>query len=50
MDVGGFRVRVLDLETLIAAKKVANRDKDRIAVRYLEAIQTYMRKNPKLFE
>jgi hypothetical protein len=50
MDVGGFCVRVLDLETLIAAKKVANRDKDRIAVRHLEAIQSYMRKNPKLFE
>jgi predicted nucleotidyltransferase len=50
MDVGGFCVRVLDLETLIAAKKVANRDKDRIAVRHLEAIQSYMRKNQKLFE
>jgi len=39
MDVGGFGCRLLDLDTLIAQKRVANREKDRRALPYLLAIR-----------
>ncbi|HVT91066.1 MAG TPA: hypothetical protein VHD56_19595 [Tepidisphaeraceae bacterium] len=40
MDVGsGLMCRVLDIDTLIAAKRKAGRDKDKLAIRYLEAIK-----------
>jgi hypothetical protein len=39
MDLDGIPVHVLDLDTLIAAKRGAGRDKDRPAVRELEAIR-----------
>jgi predicted nucleotidyltransferase len=46
MDVGGFECRVLDLETLIRTKEVANRDKDRLALSYLRAIREARRTGP----
>jgi predicted nucleotidyltransferase len=49
IDLGGFRCRVLDLDTLIAAKRVANRDKDRLALRHLEVIRQRRRDQPRLF-
>lgn len=49
MDVGGFVCRVLDLDTLIAAKTAAGRDKDVIGVRHLEAIKKLRRENPGMF-
>lgn len=39
-DVGGFTCRVLNIETLIESKKVAGRDKDRVAIYHLEAIRS----------
>ena len=39
LDVGGFTCRVLDLDTLIASKKIAARPKDHAAVMQLEAIK-----------
>ncbi|MCU0726345.1 MAG: hypothetical protein MUE73_11225, partial [Planctomycetes bacterium] len=39
MDVGGFACRVLDLDTLIRSKEVANRDRDRLALPWLRAIR-----------
>lgn len=39
MDVGGFHCRVLDLDTLIAAKRAAGRGKDMVGVRHLEVIK-----------
>lgn len=44
MDVGGFRCRVLDLDTLIEAKRVAARPKDRYALVHLEAIRDMLKK------
>jgi hypothetical protein len=49
MDLGGFRCRVLDLDTLIAAKKAANRQKDQTALHHLEAIRKYRAARPTLF-
>jgi hypothetical protein len=39
IDLGGFTCRVLDIDTLISAKRAAGRDKDIIGVRHLEAIK-----------
>lgn len=39
MDLGGFQCRVLDLETLIIAKRAAGRNKDMRTVTELEAIR-----------
>lgn len=44
MDVGGFTLRVLDLEGLIVAKKAAGRRKDREAVIELELIRERVRR------
>jgi predicted nucleotidyltransferase len=49
-DLGGFVCRVLDLDTLIAAKRVANRDKDQLAIRHLEVIRKMRREQPGLFD
>jgi hypothetical protein len=46
MDVFGIPCRVIDLDTLLAAKRVANRDKDQRAVRELEAIKKERERNP----
>jgi predicted nucleotidyltransferase len=46
IDVGGFHCRVLDLDALIAAKKAANRLKDRLALPELEAILRHFPKEP----
>ena len=42
-DVGGMECRVLDLDALIAAKRAANRLKDRLVVLELEAIRKRLR-------
>jgi hypothetical protein len=39
MDLGGFTCRVLDLDTLISAKVVAGRYKDRLALIHLKALR-----------
>jgi len=39
MDFGGVRCRVVDIDTLIAAKRHANREHDRITVKHLEALK-----------
>ncbi len=39
LELGGFRCRVLDLDTLIASKRAANRVKDRLALLHLDAIR-----------
>lgn len=39
MDLGGFDCRVLDLQTLITAKKIAGRSKDQAALMHLHAIK-----------
>lgn len=39
LDVGGFTCHVLNLETLIASKKIAARPKDHAPVMQLEAIK-----------
>lgn len=39
MDVGGFPCRVVDLDTLIAAKRAAGREKDRLGLPHLLAIR-----------
>ena len=41
----GTTCRVLDLNTLIAAKRFAGREKDKPAIRELEAIRELLRKN-----
>ena len=38
-DLGGFTCRVLEIDTLIAAKRAAGRDKDLVGVRHLEAVK-----------
>jgi hypothetical protein len=50
MDVGGFQCRVVELETLIAAKKFAGRDKDVTGVRHLEVIRKIQQQQPGLFD
>ncbi|HXE54371.1 MAG TPA: hypothetical protein VN541_15215 [Tepidisphaeraceae bacterium] len=44
LDVGGFKCRVLDLDTLIAAKHAVARSKDREAITELELIRDALRK------
>lgn len=46
MNFGGVLYRVVNLDTLIAA----NREKDQLAIRHLEAIQKMRREQPGLFE
>ncbi len=50
MDIGGFRCRVLDLDTLIQCKRVAGRVKDRYALIHLEAIRKMKIQQPGLFD
>ena len=50
LNVGGFVCRVLDLDTLIAAKRAAGRDKDLLNVRQLEAIRRSRQQQPGLFD
>lgn len=50
MDVGGFVCRVLDLDTLLAAKKAAGRDKDLPNILQLEAIKRMRQQQPELFD
>jgi hypothetical protein len=51
MDVGdNFMCPVLDLDTLIASKRVAGRDKDLQNIRYLEAVRRVRMQQPGLFE
>lgn len=39
MDFAGVRCRVVDIDTLITAKRYANREHDRITVKHLEALK-----------
>ena len=39
MDVGGLVCRVIDIDTLMAAKRVANRERDHTALRHLAAVK-----------
>lgn len=50
LNLGGVICRVLDLDTLIAAKKAAGREKDRIGVWHLEAIRAIRDQQPGLFD
>jgi predicted nucleotidyltransferase len=50
MDLGGFTCRVLDLETLLAAKKAAGREKDLPNILQLKAIQRLQKQQPGLFD
>lgn len=50
MNVGGFHCRVLDIETLIAAKTFAGREKDKPYLLFLEAVRTREKKQPGLFD
>ena len=50
IDLDGFTVRVLDLDTLIAAKKAAGRDKDKMNIWHLEVIRKMKREQPGLFD
>lgn len=50
MDVGGFLCRILDLDTLIAAKRAAGRDKDLLNVQHLEEIRRAESRQPGLFD
>ena len=47
LDLGGFACRVLDLDTLIASKKIAARPKDHAAVMQLEAIKRVQERDAK---
>ena len=38
MTGGGLTIRVLSVEALIADKKALGRDKDLVAIRFLEAV------------
>ncbi len=46
MDVGGFVCRVLDLDSLIATKKAANRLKDQASIHHLLAIRRMRNAEP----
>jgi predicted nucleotidyltransferase len=50
MVVLGTPCRVIDLDTLIAAKRFAGRDKDKPAVKALEVVKKYRELNPGLFD
>lgn len=49
MSVEGIACRVVDIDTLIAAKRAAGRDKDLLTIKYLEAIKQKRENNPRLF-
>lgn len=50
MDVGGFSCRVIDLDTLLAAKRSAGREKDALNIMHLEAIRRAQQNQPGLFD
>jgi predicted nucleotidyltransferase len=50
MNVEGLVCRILDIDTLIAAKRAAGRDKDLITIKHLEAIKREREQNPGLFD
>lgn len=50
MNFGGVRCRVVDVDMLIAAKRVAGRDRDLRAIADLEAIKRDRQRNPGLFD
>ena len=50
VDFQGVECRVVDIDTLIAAKRAAGRDKDLIAIRHLEALKKDREQNPGLFD
>ena len=50
MNIGGFSCRVIDLETLIASKTFAGREKDKLNVWHLDAIRKRDQKQPGLFD
>lgn len=50
MTFYGMRCRVIDLDTLITAKRTAHRPKDIRALMELEAIQKKLRQQPGLFD
>jgi predicted nucleotidyltransferase len=49
-DISGIKCRIIDLDTLIAAKRAAGRDKDLLTIRHLEAIKRERERNPGLFD
>lgn len=49
-DFNGTRCRMIDIDRLIAAKRVAGRDKDLETIVQLEAIKKYRELNPGLFD
>lgn len=49
-DFGGYRCRMIDLDTLIEAKRTANRPKDQLSIRYLQVIKKHRENNPGLFK
>lgn len=48
--VHGIECRVVDIDTLIAAKRAAGRDKDLLTIRHLEAAKKEREQNPGLFD
>jgi hypothetical protein len=48
-DLNGIVCRALDLDTLIASKRHANREKDRTAIQHLEIVRRLKREQPELF-
>ncbi len=50
MNVEGLVCRVVDIDTLISAKRAAGRDKDLLTIRYLEEIKRKREQNPGLFD
>ncbi len=46
-DFKTFKCRMIDLDTLISAKRAANRPKDQIHLRHLEALQRRINQPPK---
>jgi hypothetical protein len=50
MNVEGFACRVIDIDTLIEAKRAAGRDKDLMTIKFLEAIKKKRGSDPGLFD
>ena len=50
MDVLGLGCRVIDIDSLIAAKTFAGRDKDKATVKQLEVVKQYRERNPGAFD
>jgi hypothetical protein len=46
IELGELKFRVLDIDTLIAAKRAAGRDKDLISIRHLEAVKNARNPGP----